>query len=128
MAEGAGAFERLKTKVKVDPEWLAASVTDRARAVIDSLFDIGPVSSSRHYGIFFEVASVIEDGIPHWLAYGLPDGAEIQIEPFVDQAIGVVGDSVPAVSMLWSAPGTFEEFIAGEVFEVFGVLEFAGLI
>ncbi len=128
VAEGAGAFDRLKTKVKVNPEWLEMSVTDRAQEVVDSLLDIGPVSSSAHYEIFFQVASVVEDGIPHWLAMALPDGAEIEVEPMVDQAIAVVGEYIPEPPRLWSAPGAFEEFIARQVFKVFELLEFAGLI
>lgn len=128
VAEGAGAFERLKTKVKVNPEWLAMSVTDRAQEVVDSLFDIGPVSNSARYEIFFQVAAVVEDGIPHWLAFALPDGAEVEIEPMVDQAIAVVGDYFPNPPRLWSAPGAFEAFIARQVFKVFELLEFAGLI
>jgi hypothetical protein len=128
VAEGAGAFERLKTKVKVDPAWLERSVTNRAQEVVDSLLDVGPVSTSAHWEIFFQVASLVEDGIPHWLSMALPEDAEIETEPFVDQAIQVVDEYLPVRPALWSRPGSFDEFVARQVFEVFEVLDFAGVI
>lgn len=128
VAEGAGAFTRLKTKVKVDPAWLEMSVADRAREVVDAFFDLGPVSHTAHWQIFFEIASLMEDGIPHWLAFGLPAGAEIQTEPIVEQAIALLDDYFPTRPTLWSAPGAFEELVARQAFDTFEVLEFAGLI
>lgn len=128
VAEGAGAFVRLKTKVKVDPEWLEMSVPQRAQQLVDSLLDLGPVSAGARWEIFFQVASLVEDGIPHWLSMALPEGAEIETEPFVDQAIELVDSYLPTRPALWSRPGSFEEIVARQVFEVFEVLDFAGLV
>lgn len=128
VAEGAGAFKRLKTKVKVDSAWLEMSVADRAREVIDALFDLGPVSHGARWQVFYDIASLLEDGTPHWLAFGLADGAEVSIEPIVEQAIGVVNDYFPTRPRLWPTPSDFDRFITQQVSEVFDALEFAGII
>ena len=128
VAEGAGAFKRLKTKVKVDPKWLEMSAPIRAREIIDSLLDVGPVSSNAHWEIFFQIASLVEDGIPHWLSMALPEDAEIETEPFVEQAIELADSYLPQRPVLWSSPGSFGDLVARQVFEVFEVLDFAGVI
>lgn len=129
VAESAGALVRLKTKVKVDPDWLDLAVIERAREIVDALLDVGPVSSAARWEIFFQIATLLEDGIAHWLAIALPEGAEIETEPFVDQAMELVDQYLPNRPMPWaSIPGRFEEMVARQVFEVFGVLVFAGVI
>lgn len=129
VAEHAGALLRLKTKVKVDPDWLDLAVTERAREIIDALMEVGPVSSAAHWEVLFQIASLLEDGIPHWLAMALPEGAEIVTEPFVDQAIELVDQYMPTRPVLWTAiPGHFEEMVARQVYEVFDVLVVAGVI
>ncbi len=129
VAESAEAFVRLKTKVKVDPDWLDSEVAERAGRIVDALLAIGPVSSGAHWQIFHDIATLLEDGIAHWLAMALPEGAEIRTEPFVDQAIELVDQYIPTRPVLWaSTPGRFEEIVARQVYEVFDVLVFAGVI
>ncbi len=128
IAEEAGAFIRLKTKVKVDPAWLARSVAERSKLVIDALIDVGPVSSSAHWEIFWQIASLVEDGIPHWLSLALPDGAQISTEPFLDQAVEMLDSYMPQRPPMFSDQDNFVGFVARQLFDVFDVLDFAGVI
>ncbi len=128
VAEGAGAFVRLKTKVKVDPAWLGLPVSERARLIVDSLLDLGPVSSSARFEIFWQIASLVEDGVPHWLSMALPTGAQIDTEPFVDQAVQLLDSNMPERPRWFSDQTTFVGSVAREVFGVFGVLDVAGIV
>jgi hypothetical protein len=127
VAEEAGAFIRLKTKVKVDPEWLQRSPAERAQLVIDALLAVGPVSSSSHWEIFYNIASLVEEGIPHWLSMALPEGAEIKTAPIVEQAVEVVHSAIPVWPSLFS-DDIATRLIANQVSDVFGVLVLAGVV
>ena len=128
VAEGAGAFVRLKTKVKVDPDWVKRARSERAQLVVDALLDLGPVSSSARYEIFRQIASLLEDGIPHWLSMALPVGARIGTEPYVDQAVSMLDQFMPQRPLLFSNQDSFVRSVSRQLFEVFSVLDLAGIV
>ena len=128
VAEAAGAFERLKTKVKVVPDWFESSATERAQAVIDGLLDLGPVSSTQRFQFFWEIASTIEDGIPHWLSMALPSDSEIDVDAVVDQAVNVVYDTVPGRPALSRDPDSLRSHVDRIVCDALDVLDFAGVV
>lgn len=124
----AGALELLKTKVKARPEWGSTPAVDRARAVVDALLAVGPVSSRPLSELFFQLALMLEDGIPHWLAMGLAAGVEVDVETVVDQAMNVVDDALHSRPRLWETDADFRDAVSRRVSEILGVLVFAGLI
>ena len=128
VAEGAGAFTRLKTKIKTDPAWSELSAPERAERMVDALLDIGPVASGARFEYHWQVASLVEDAIPHWLSMALPDDARIDTMPFVEQAAQVVASSLPARPRFMDDPDLFDRLVSGTVFEIFDVLDFAGII
>ncbi len=127
-AEAAGAFDRLKTKVKVDPDWFEMSIVERAVEIIDGVIDLRPLSHATHWQPLYEITALIEDGIPHWLAIALPEGAEIQVEPIVDQAIDLVGSEYQRSGTLFSSTEFIKWYVTEQVSAVFALLEFAGLV
>lgn len=127
-AEAAGAFDRLKTKVKVDPDWFELSTIERAQEIIDGLIDLRPLSDAAHWQPLYEITALIEDGIPHWLALALPEGIEIQVEPIVDQAIDLVGSEIVHSGPLFSGPEFTTWYVTEQVSAVFALLEFAGIV
>lgn len=127
-AEGAGAFDRLKTKVKVDPGWFERATIERAKEIIDSVIDLRPVSDAAHWQPLYEVAALVEDGIPHWLSMALPEGSEIQVESIVEQAIDVVSSEYRHGGPLFSGREFIARYTTAQVSAVFALLEFAGLV
>ncbi len=127
-AEAAGAFDRLKTKVKVDPDWFELSTIQRAQEIIDGVIDLRPLSDAAHWQPLYEMTALIEDGIPHWLASALPEGAEIRVEPIVDQAIDLVGSEVGHAGALFSGPEFTTWYVTEQVSAVLALLEFAGVV
>jgi hypothetical protein len=127
-AEGAGAFDRLKTKVKVDPGWFERATIERAKEIIDSVIDLRPVSDAAHWQPLYEISALIEDGIPHWLSMALPEGAEIQVEPIAEQAIDVVSSEYRHSGPLFSGPEFIARYTTSQVSAVFALLEFAGIV
>ncbi len=127
-AEAAGAFERLKTKVKVDPDWFELSTVERAQEIIDGVIDLRPLSDAAHWQPLYEITALIEDGIPHWLALALPEGIEIEVEPIVEQAIDLVGSEFRHSGTLFSGPEFTTRYVTAQVSAVFALLEFAGIV
>lgn len=127
-AEAAGAFDRLKTKVKVDPDWFELSTIERAQEIIDGVIDLQPLSDAAHWKPLYEITALLEDGIPHWLALALPEGIEIQVEPIVDQAIDLVGSEFGHSGALFSGPEFTTWYVTEQVSAVFALLEFAGIV
>lgn len=128
VAVEAGALELLKTKVKARPDWGPVPVADRAGAVIDALLAIGPTSSRARSELYFQLALMLEDGIPHWLSMGLGAGVEVDVEMVVDQAVNVVDDALHSRPRLWATDDLLRDAVSREVSEVLTVLVFAGLI
>lgn len=128
VAVEAGALELLKTKVKARPAWGSAPAADRARAVVDALLAVGPVSSRPLSELFFQLALILEDGIPHWLSMGLAAGVEVDVEMVVDQAVNVVDDALHSRPRIWETDDDFRDAMSRQVSEILGVLVFAGLI
>jgi len=124
----AGALELLKTKVKARPTWGPAPIADRARAVTDALLAIGPTSSRARSELYFQLALMLEDGIPHWLSMGLGAGVEVDVEMTVDQAVNVVDDALRSRPRLWATDDLLRDAVSSEVSELLTVLVFAGLI
>lgn len=128
VAVEAGALELLKTKVKARPGWGSAPAADRARAVVDALLAVGPVSSRPLSELFLQFALLLEGGIAHWLSMGLASGVEVDVEMVVDQAMHVVDDALHSRARLWESDDDFRDAMSRQVSEILSVLAFAGLI
>jgi hypothetical protein len=128
VAVEAGALELLQTKVKPESDWASVSPADRACEVIDALMAIGPTSSRALSDLYFQLAMIIEDGIPHWLALGLGAGIEVPVDDVVDQAVNVVDSGLHQRPALWKTDEALRDAVSREVSEVLAVLHFAGLI
>lgn len=128
VAVETGALELLKTKVKAHPKWASVPATDQARAIIDALLKIGPTSSRERSEPYYQLALMLEDGIPHWLSMGLGNGVEVDVEMVVDQAVNVVDDGLHSGPRLWATDDLLREAVSREVSEVLTVLVFAGVI
>jgi hypothetical protein len=128
VAVEAGALELLKTKVKARPDWGSVPAADRARAIVDALLAIGPTSSRARSELYYQLALILEDGIPHWLSMGLGAGVEVDVEMVVDQAVSVVDDALHSRPRLWATDDLLRAAVSREVSEVLTVLVFAGLI
>ena len=127
-AEAAGAFDRLKTKVKVDSDWFELSTIERAQEIIDGVMDLRPLSDAARWQPLYEITALIEDGIPHWLAMALPEGIQIRVEPIVDEAIDLVGSEFQHGGPLFSGPEFITWYVTEQVSAVFALLEFAGIV
>lgn len=128
VAVEAGALELLKTKVKADRDWTSSPAPDRARAVVGALMAVGPTSSRPLSELYFQLALMLEDGIPHWLSMGLGAGVEVDVEMVVDQAVDVVDDALHSRPRLWETDERFRDAVSRQVSEILTVLVFAGLI
>lgn len=128
VAVETGALELLKTKVKAHPKWASVHATDQARAIIDALLTIGPTSSRERSELYYQLALMLEDGIPHWLSMGLGNGVEVDVEMVVDQAVNVVDDTLHSRPRLWATDDLLRDAVSREVSEVLTVLVFAGVI
>lgn len=128
VAVEAEALELLKTKVKASRDWGSVPAADRARAIIEALLAVGPTSSRPLSELYFQLALMLEDGIPHWLSMGLAAGVEIDVAIVVDQAVNVVDDALQSRPRLWDTDDRLSDAVSRQVSEILDVLVFAGLI
>ncbi|MFN3258547.1 MAG: hypothetical protein ACE37B_22925 [Ilumatobacter sp.] len=128
VAEAAGAFIRLKTKLKVDPQWTATPLVERAVRVVDALLDIGPVSSTARFEFAWELATLLEDGVPHWLVMGIPAEARVDVADVIDQTVAVVDDSLVVPPLLLADADHRRRYLAREVHAIFDALHDAGVV
>jgi hypothetical protein len=128
VAVEAGALELLKTKIKGPARWAQLPAPDRGQAIVDALLAVGPTSSRALSPLYFQLALMLEGGIPHWLSIAVGSGISVDAEFVVDQSVDVVGGALRDRPSLWSTDAALHRAVEREVSEVLTVLELAGLI
>jgi hypothetical protein len=124
----AGATIRLKTKLNADQAWLERPLVERASAVADALLTIGPLFTPWQRSPTLEqIASLLDEGVPHWLAGILPAGAAIEFDDIVAMATEVAAGEFPAVEEMWGTE-RFEERVLLNVSKCFENVQWAGIV